>query len=31
LDPPSLLSNWYRGSFPGGKARGAWSWPLTSN
>jgi hypothetical protein len=28
--PPSLLSNGYRGSFPGGKAAGAWSWPLTS-
>jgi hypothetical protein len=21
----------YRGSFPGGKEAGAWSWPLTSN
>jgi hypothetical protein len=29
--PPSLLSNGYRGSFPGGKAAGSWSWPLTSN
>jgi hypothetical protein len=29
--PPSLLSNGYRGLFPGGKAAGAWSWPLTSN
>jgi len=28
--PPSLLSNGYRGSFIGGKAAGAWSWPLTS-
>jgi hypothetical protein len=26
--PPSLLSNGYRGPFPGGKAAGAWSWPL---
>jgi hypothetical protein len=30
--PPSFLSNEYpmgtRGSFPGGKAAGAWSWPL---
>jgi hypothetical protein len=32
--PPNLPSNWLRGggfSFPGGKAAGAWSWPLTSN
>jgi hypothetical protein len=30
-DPPSLLSNGYQGLFPwGGKAAGAWSWPLTS-
>jgi hypothetical protein len=29
--PPNLLSNWYRGSFPGGKAAGACGWPLTSN
>jgi hypothetical protein len=29
--PPNLLFNGYRGSFPGGKAAGAWSWPLTSN
>jgi hypothetical protein len=29
--PPNLLSNGYRGSFLGGKAAGAWSWPLTSN
>jgi hypothetical protein len=29
--PPSLLSNGCRGLFPGGKAAGAWSWPLTSN
>jgi len=28
--PPSLLSHGYRGSFPGGKAAGLWSWPLTS-
>jgi hypothetical protein len=27
--PPNLLSNGYReGAFPGGKAAGAWSWPL---
>jgi len=25
-----LLSNGYRGSFPGDKAAGAWSWTLTS-
>jgi hypothetical protein len=30
-EPPSLLSNGYRGLFSGGKAAGAWSWPLTSN
>jgi hypothetical protein len=29
--PPSLLSNGYRGLFPGGKAAGAWTWPLTSS
>jgi hypothetical protein len=29
--PPSLLSNGYRGSFPGGKAAGVWSWSLISN
>jgi hypothetical protein len=29
--PPNLLHNGYRGLFPGGKAAGAWSWPLTSN
>jgi hypothetical protein len=29
--PPSLLSNGYGGSFPGGKAAGAWRWPLISN
>jgi hypothetical protein len=29
--PPNLLSNGYRGLFPGGKAAEAWSWPLTSN
>jgi hypothetical protein len=28
---PSLLSSGYRDSFPGVKAAGAWSWPLTSN
>jgi hypothetical protein len=28
--PPSLLSNGYRGSFPGSKAAEAWSWPLIS-
>jgi hypothetical protein len=28
---PSLLSNGYRGSFPGGKAAGAWSWPFIYN
>jgi hypothetical protein len=27
--PPNLLSNGYRGSFPGGKAAEVWSWPLT--
>jgi hypothetical protein len=26
--PPSLLSNGYRGFFPGGKEAGAWRWPL---
>jgi hypothetical protein len=30
-DSPNLLCNGYRGLFPGGKAAGAWSWPLTSN
>jgi len=25
----SLLSSGYQGSSPGGKAAGAWSWPLT--
>jgi hypothetical protein len=25
-DPPSLLSNGYRGALPGGKEAGAWSW-----
>jgi hypothetical protein len=29
--PPNLLYNGCRGLFPGGKAAGAWSWPLTSN
>jgi hypothetical protein len=29
--PPNLLSTGCRGSFPGGKAARAWSWPLTSN
>jgi hypothetical protein len=29
--PPNLLYNGYRGLFPGGKAAGVWSWPLTSN
>jgi hypothetical protein len=29
--PPNLLSNWYRGLFPGHKAAGTWSWPLTSS
>jgi hypothetical protein len=28
---PCLLSNGYQGSFSGGKAAGAWSWPLISN
>jgi hypothetical protein len=28
--PPSLLSNGYKGCYIGGKAAGAWSWPLTS-
>jgi hypothetical protein len=28
--PPSLLCNGYQGSFPEGKAAGAWSWPLAS-
>jgi hypothetical protein len=27
--PPNLLYNGYRDLFPGGKAAGAWSWPLT--
>jgi hypothetical protein len=27
---PPNLSNGYRGSFSGGKAAGAWSWPFTS-
>jgi len=27
--PPSILSNGTRGSFPGGKAVGVWSWLLT--
>jgi hypothetical protein len=27
--PRSLLSSGYQGSFPGGEAAGAWSWPLT--
>jgi hypothetical protein len=29
-DPTSLLFSGYWGCFPGGKAAGAWSWPLTS-
>jgi hypothetical protein len=29
--PPSILLNEYRMFFPGGKAAGACSWPLTSN
>jgi len=29
-DPPSLLSNGYRGLFPESKVAEAWSWPLTS-
>jgi hypothetical protein len=29
--PPNLLYNGYQELFPGGKAAGAWSWPLTSN
>jgi hypothetical protein len=29
--PPNRLYNVYRELFPGGKAAGAWSWPLTSN
>jgi len=29
--PPSLLSNGYQRLFPGNKAAGAWSWPLTSS
>jgi hypothetical protein len=28
--PPSLVSNGYRGLFPGGKAAEAWNWPLTN-
>jgi hypothetical protein len=28
--PPSLLSNGHRGSYPRGKATGAWIWPLIS-
>jgi hypothetical protein len=27
--PPSLLSDKYRGNFPGGRGFRAWSWPLT--
>jgi len=27
--PPSLLQLGTRGSFPGGEAARAWSWPLT--
>jgi hypothetical protein len=30
LGPPSLQSNGYQGSFPGGKAAAAWSLPLAS-
>jgi hypothetical protein len=29
-DPPGLLFSGYPGLFPGTKAAGAWSWPLTS-
>jgi hypothetical protein len=29
--PPNLLYNEYRELFPGGKAAGPWSWPLTSD
>jgi hypothetical protein len=29
--PPNLLYNGFWDLFPGGKAAGAWSWPLTSN
>jgi hypothetical protein len=28
--PPNLLSDEYGGSFPGGRAAEAWSWPLSS-
>jgi hypothetical protein len=28
--PPTLLCSGYRGYYAGGKATGAWSWPLTS-
>jgi hypothetical protein len=28
--PPRFISNGYTGSFPGAKATGTWSWPLTS-
>jgi len=28
--PSCLVSNGYRRLLPGGKAAGAWSWPLTS-
>jgi hypothetical protein len=31
LKHTSLLSNEYHGTFPGGKAAGAWSWALTFN
>jgi hypothetical protein len=31
LGPPNLLSNRYRGSFPGSKAAGVWRWPFTFN
>jgi len=30
LGPPRALPNGYQGFFPGGRAAGAWSWPLTS-
>jgi hypothetical protein len=29
--PSSLLCNGYRGSLPGSKTTGTWSWPLTSS
>jgi hypothetical protein len=30
MSPPSFLNSQYRGLFPGDKAAGAWSWPLSA-